>query len=260
MEVIGDESQERFDDGDGGPQGRCWASERCAGLLQADAYAGFNPLYAPGRVPVPVIEALCWSHGRRKFYELVDIAAGKRRGKGAAPISPAALEVVKRVDALFDTEREISGESAERRLTVRRERSALSPPSGLNQPMRRQSSLDRAWRLGGGEAAMSARSSATSAVVKSRQTHASQGPQMLNCDAVLIGQPLGDQRAVAGLWVALDTEQRCGPTNRQCRHDRREVDTVEDLGGVAAGVLDSEFAARSLADPAAVILGVLELA
>ena len=33
-----------------------------AGLLQADAYAGFNPLYAPGRVPGPVIEALCWAY------------------------------------------------------------------------------------------------------------------------------------------------------------------------------------------------------
>ena len=95
-----------------------------AGLLQADAYAGFNPLYAPGRVPGPVSECLCWSHGRRKFYELADIAGSKRRGKGAAPISPVALEAVKRIDALFDIERELNGESAERRLAVRRERSA----------------------------------------------------------------------------------------------------------------------------------------
>ena len=69
-------------------------------------------------------EALCWAHGRRKFYELADIAAGKRRGKRAPPISPLALEAVKRIDALFDIEREINGESAERRLAVRRERSA----------------------------------------------------------------------------------------------------------------------------------------
>ena len=95
-----------------------------AGLLQADAYAGFNPLYAPGRVPGPVTASFCWAHGRRKFYELADIAAGKKRGKGAAPISPVALEAVKRIDALFDIEREINGESAERRRVVRRERSA----------------------------------------------------------------------------------------------------------------------------------------
>ena len=95
-----------------------------AGILQADAYAGYRRLYAHGRSPGPVTEALCWAHGRRKFYELADIAAGKRRGKRAPPISPLALEAVKRIDALFDIEREINGETAERRLAVRRERSA----------------------------------------------------------------------------------------------------------------------------------------
>ncbi len=94
------------------------------GILQADAYAGYRRLYAPGRSPGPVTEALCWSHGRRKFYEFADIAANKRRGKRAPPVSPVALEAVKRIDALFDIERTINGESAEQRLAVRRERSA----------------------------------------------------------------------------------------------------------------------------------------
>ena len=95
-----------------------------AGILQADAYAGYRRLYAAGRSPGPVIEALCWAHGRRKFYELADIAANKRRGKRAPPISPLALEVVKRIDALFDIEREINGKPAGHRHVVRRERSA----------------------------------------------------------------------------------------------------------------------------------------
>ena len=94
------------------------------GILQADAYAGYKRLYEPGRSPGPVTEALCWAHGRRKFYELADIAAGKRRGKRAPPISPLALEAVTRIDVLFDIERAINGESAEWRLAVRRERSA----------------------------------------------------------------------------------------------------------------------------------------
>ena len=94
------------------------------GILQADAYAGYRRLYEPGRSPGPVTEALCWSHGRRKFFELADIAAGKRRGKRAPPISPLALEAVTRIDALFDIERAINGETVERRLAVRRERSA----------------------------------------------------------------------------------------------------------------------------------------
>jgi transposase len=41
-----------------------------AGLMQADAYAGFNRLYEAGRSPGPIIEAACWSHARRKFYDL----------------------------------------------------------------------------------------------------------------------------------------------------------------------------------------------
>ena len=87
------------------------------GIHQTDAYAGYNQLYAPGRVSSePVTEALCWGHGRRKFYELAEIAANKRRGKGAATIAPLALEAVKRIDALFDIEREINGESAKRRI------------------------------------------------------------------------------------------------------------------------------------------------
>ena len=94
------------------------------GILQADAYAGYRRLYEHGRSPGPVTEALCWAHGRRKFYELADIAANKRRGKRAPPISPLALEAVKRIDALFDIERAINGAPAEQRLAVRRERSA----------------------------------------------------------------------------------------------------------------------------------------
>ena len=45
---------------------------------------------------------------------------------------------------------------------------SLSPPSGLNQPMRRQNSFDRAWRLSSAGPAISARSSAISSAVKSR--------------------------------------------------------------------------------------------
>jgi transposase len=95
-----------------------------AGILQADAFDGYNRLYLADRKPGPIVEALCWSHARRKFFELADIAANARRGKNAAPISPIALEVVKRIDALFDIEREINSLSAEKRLAARRQRSA----------------------------------------------------------------------------------------------------------------------------------------
>ncbi len=98
--------------------------ERFTGIFQADIYAGYNPLYVAGRSPGPVIEAPCWSHSRRKFFDLADISARKRRGKDPPPVSPLALEAVKRIDVLFDIERGINGKSAEERLAVRRELSA----------------------------------------------------------------------------------------------------------------------------------------
>jgi transposase len=96
-----------------------------AGILQADAFDGYNRLYLPDRKPRPIIEALCWSHARRKFFELADIATNARRGKSATPISPIALEAVKRIDALFDIEREINGLSGEIRMAERQKRSVV---------------------------------------------------------------------------------------------------------------------------------------
>jgi len=89
-----------------------------AGILQADAYAGFNRLYEAGRKPGPITEAACWAHGRRKFFVLADITTNVR-GK-LSVVAPLALAAIKRIDAIFDIEREISGLSADERLTVRR--------------------------------------------------------------------------------------------------------------------------------------------
>jgi transposase len=88
------------------------------GILQADAYAGYNPLYDPKRQPGPVAPALCWSHARRKFFELADIETNVRKGKSAKDISPIALEAVRRIDALFEIERGINGQPPETRLEV----------------------------------------------------------------------------------------------------------------------------------------------
>jgi transposase len=93
-----------------------------AGILQADAYAGFNRLYEAGRKPGPITEASCWAHGRRKFFELADVAA-KARGQ-LSVLAPLAVEAVKRIDAIFDIEREINGHSIADRLVTRRQRVA----------------------------------------------------------------------------------------------------------------------------------------
>lgn len=98
--------------------------ERFTGILQADAYGGFNALYDPGRPPKPITPALCWSHARRPFFELADIAKNAQHGRTAAAISPIALEAVRRIDALFDIERDINRLTATERLAIRQERSA----------------------------------------------------------------------------------------------------------------------------------------
>jgi transposase len=90
-----------------------------AGILQADAYAGFNTVYKPERKPGPIIEAACWAHARRKFFELADIAS-KARGKTSLVISPIAFEAVQKIDAVFMLERTINGLSPHERLAARR--------------------------------------------------------------------------------------------------------------------------------------------
>jgi transposase len=83
-----------------------------AGLMQADAYAGFNRLYDARRSPRPIVEAACWAHARRKFFDLA-------RLDGA----PIAVEAVERIDALFAIEREINCLTPQQRAAERNARS-----------------------------------------------------------------------------------------------------------------------------------------
>ena len=82
-----------------------------SGILQADAYAGFKDLYDPRRKPKPIVEAACWAHGRRKLFVLADVAK-----------APVAVEAVRRIDAIFDVEREINGLAAGLRREARQQR------------------------------------------------------------------------------------------------------------------------------------------
>jgi transposase len=86
-----------------------------SGILQADAYAGFGSLYKPTRPGGAVTEALCWAHARRGFFELADLARGRK-----GPPSPLALEAVRQTDAIFAQERLINGHTAAARLAYRR--------------------------------------------------------------------------------------------------------------------------------------------
>jgi transposase len=83
-----------------------------AGLMHADAYAGFNRLYETDRTGGPIVEAACWAHARRKFFDLAKINK-----------APIATEAVTRIDALFAIEREINGLVPQQRVNVRTEHS-----------------------------------------------------------------------------------------------------------------------------------------
>src|SRR5271154_5009214 len=93
-----------------------------AGILQADAYDGYNKLYLADRKPGSVREAACWVHARRPFFAMADLEENARRkasGKKEIALSPIAIEVVRRIDALFAIERSINGKSPEERVAVR---------------------------------------------------------------------------------------------------------------------------------------------
>jgi len=77
---------------------------RFAGILQADAYAGFGALYEDGRVQ----EAACWAHARRKFFDLHD----------ARP-SAVTGEALNRIGALYAIEEQIRGKPPDERCRIR---------------------------------------------------------------------------------------------------------------------------------------------
>lgn len=80
-----------------------------AGILQADGYGGFGPLYEDGRIA----EAACWAHARRKFFDVYAIDK-----------SQLAFEAMRRIGLLYTIERELRGEKPEVRRAARQERSA----------------------------------------------------------------------------------------------------------------------------------------
>jgi len=82
------------------------------GILQADAYSGYNALYGDGRI----IEAGCWSHARRKLW---DIHVKQHRLPGTL-----AHQALVRIGEVFNVEAEVNGRSALRRRRMRQARTA----------------------------------------------------------------------------------------------------------------------------------------
>jgi transposase len=78
------------------------------GILQADAFAGFNELFTDGTVR----EAACWDHARRKLYDV-----------HVRTPSPTTKEVLDMIGELYGIEASIRGRPADERLRVRQQKS-----------------------------------------------------------------------------------------------------------------------------------------
>jgi transposase len=82
----------------------------CRGFLHADGYGGFDSLYAcdPKTGVARLTEVACWSHARRKLYDIYEDTR-----------SPLAREGLERIAPLFEIEARINGQIPEQRLAVR---------------------------------------------------------------------------------------------------------------------------------------------
>ncbi len=79
------------------------------GVLQADGYSGFDELYVNG----DILEAGCWAHVRRKFYDFHETTQ-----------SPVAAEALRRIGELYAIEAAIRGRLPQERARVRGARAA----------------------------------------------------------------------------------------------------------------------------------------
>ena len=83
--------------------------ENFKGILHADAYPGYDKLYKENNI----IEAACWAHSRRKFYE-VTVTNDKAN---------IADEILIRISEIYKIETDIKGYPPNERLKIRQEKS-----------------------------------------------------------------------------------------------------------------------------------------
>jgi transposase len=78
-----------------------------SGVLQVDAYAGYNSIFNDGSVT----EAACWAHARRKYFEI-------HKQQELLP-GTLAHQALQRIAKIYDVESDIRGQSAELRRSQR---------------------------------------------------------------------------------------------------------------------------------------------
>ncbi len=119
------------------PNSRLWPNPHSAlagwkGFLQADAYQGYNALYAGD-----IVEAACWAHTRRKYLEA---EKSDRRATGVLGLIQNLYRVEKHIKGVcsrlgwsFDSPGE-DGDKAEEFRRRRRAKKSIPispPPSGM---------------------------------------------------------------------------------------------------------------------------------
>jgi transposase len=110
--------------------------EPCRGFLHADAYTGFDKLYATDPITgqARLVQVSCWAHARREIFKV-----------HADTKSPAAQAILEQIGAVFAVERQINGQNAEHRLAVRQ---AQSVPLLNDLKALMESTLGRVSRKG----------------------------------------------------------------------------------------------------------------
>jgi len=81
-----------------------------AGVLQADAYAGYDQIFTSGQI----VEAACWAHARRKYFEIHE-----RQGETPGTVAHQALQSI---SALYAIEKEMRCKPADERRRQRQQR------------------------------------------------------------------------------------------------------------------------------------------
>lgn len=84
------------------------------GVFHADAYAGYDQLYQTASNPeAMIVEAACWAHGRRKFYDVVV----------THPKATIATYVLDQIGKIYAIEADLNGLPASEKLKARQEKS-----------------------------------------------------------------------------------------------------------------------------------------
>ncbi len=107
------------------------------GILQADAFTGYDRLFSAEREGGALTEVACWAHARRKIHDVY-----------ISSKSATAEEALKRISELYAIEDEIRGLPESERLAARQQRSKALLTSLHEWMVEKNGTLSKKSRLG----------------------------------------------------------------------------------------------------------------